>query len=330
MASQAQIAANRRNAQASTGPRTPEGKARARRNAVTHGLCAETTPDAGEDAAAFAALYRSLMNTYQPLTLEEQAQVARIASIKWRLSRVPAVENALCARMEEDAANDVTAAADLPALWAAALMRPEGQRAHTALQRYEAHLARQLASAHQAFRTMRKTLHETHPPLVYLADDPEWAEASEYGYVDAATEGEGWSPDGLLPAHGLTDAHAAANDPGPAPEETPPNNATHPEEGPQAPSRTAEEPSPEDAAHPEEAPTAPSRRAEGAPRSYPEGHETYGDPLRMHPKMTKDEVAAWRPEGDDPQPGNYVYPDGRMRFWPGDAPAGEDNDGEGT
>ena len=46
--------------------------------------------------------------------------------------------------------------------------------------------------------------------------------------------------------------------------------------------------------------------------------------------MTKDEVAAWRPEGDDPQPGNYVYPDGRMRFWPGDAPAGEDNDGEGT
>ena len=37
-------------------------------------------------------------------------------------------------------------------------MSPEGQRAHTALQRYEAHLARQLASAHQAFKTLRSTL----------------------------------------------------------------------------------------------------------------------------------------------------------------------------
>ena len=42
MASAAQIEANRRNAQKSTGPKTERGKARARRNAITHGMTART------------------------------------------------------------------------------------------------------------------------------------------------------------------------------------------------------------------------------------------------------------------------------------------------
>ena len=41
MASEAQIAANRANAQRSTGPRTEEGKEKSARNALNHGLCAE-------------------------------------------------------------------------------------------------------------------------------------------------------------------------------------------------------------------------------------------------------------------------------------------------
>ena len=42
MATAAQIEANRRNAQKSTGPKTERGKARARRNAITHGMTART------------------------------------------------------------------------------------------------------------------------------------------------------------------------------------------------------------------------------------------------------------------------------------------------
>ena len=42
MATAAQIEANRRNAQKSTGPKTDEGKDRVRRNAVKHGMTART------------------------------------------------------------------------------------------------------------------------------------------------------------------------------------------------------------------------------------------------------------------------------------------------
>jgi len=42
MATAAQIKANRRNSQKSTGPKTEMGKARARGNAVTHGMTART------------------------------------------------------------------------------------------------------------------------------------------------------------------------------------------------------------------------------------------------------------------------------------------------
>ncbi len=42
MATSAQIAANQRNAQKSTGPKTEKGKARSRENALKHGLRAFT------------------------------------------------------------------------------------------------------------------------------------------------------------------------------------------------------------------------------------------------------------------------------------------------
>jgi hypothetical protein len=45
-----QIEANRRNSRRSTGPATQEGKLRSRRNAVRHGLTAETVIGALEDA----------------------------------------------------------------------------------------------------------------------------------------------------------------------------------------------------------------------------------------------------------------------------------------
>src|SRR5664280_3476606 len=59
-------AINRRNAASSTGPKTPEGKARARANAVKHGLRAETLALACEDPAEVAARAEVWNDYYRP------------------------------------------------------------------------------------------------------------------------------------------------------------------------------------------------------------------------------------------------------------------------
>ncbi len=55
MTSYRQIEANRRNTLGSTGPRTEAGKLRSRRNAVRHGLTAETVIGSLEDAEEYSA-----------------------------------------------------------------------------------------------------------------------------------------------------------------------------------------------------------------------------------------------------------------------------------
>jgi hypothetical protein len=52
MVSDRQIAANRFNAQKSTGPRTQKGKRRSRRNAFRHGMTAEGVVSVLEDETA--------------------------------------------------------------------------------------------------------------------------------------------------------------------------------------------------------------------------------------------------------------------------------------
>ena len=49
MTSFRQFEANRSNAEKSTGPKTEEGKRQSRRNAMRHGLCAETVIETVED-----------------------------------------------------------------------------------------------------------------------------------------------------------------------------------------------------------------------------------------------------------------------------------------
>ena len=56
MTTEAQVNANRANAQKSTGPRTPEGKAKVAQNALKHGLLAKQAVVAGEDTDDFDLL----------------------------------------------------------------------------------------------------------------------------------------------------------------------------------------------------------------------------------------------------------------------------------
>jgi hypothetical protein len=72
MATPAQIQANQRNAQRSTGPRTPDGKAAVAQNRTTHGLTGQFTVLACEDRGAFQELLDSYIAEYEPTTPTEQ------------------------------------------------------------------------------------------------------------------------------------------------------------------------------------------------------------------------------------------------------------------
>jgi len=95
MTSFRQIDANRRNAQRSTGPVTEEGKKRSRRNALRHGLTAETVIDALEDAEDYAAFEMAVTADYDAQSAVERELVLRLASVLWRLRRAIAIESGL-------------------------------------------------------------------------------------------------------------------------------------------------------------------------------------------------------------------------------------------
>jgi hypothetical protein len=95
MTTDKQIIANRQNAKHSTGPRTEIGKRRSRRNAIRHGLTAETVIDILEDPADYRAFERAIKSDYSPQTAIEGQLVSRLASLLWRLRRAVIVESGL-------------------------------------------------------------------------------------------------------------------------------------------------------------------------------------------------------------------------------------------
>ena len=95
MTSFRQIEANRRNAIRSTGPNTEEGKRRSRRNAIRHGLCAETVIENVEDIEDYRAFEAAVIADYDAQTAVERELVLRLASLLWRLRRATAIETDL-------------------------------------------------------------------------------------------------------------------------------------------------------------------------------------------------------------------------------------------
>jgi hypothetical protein len=87
----AALAANRRNAQQSTGPRTPAGKRRARLNALKHGLCsrsfAQTVISSGEDRAQFERGLTLLRLALVPAGRAAGRMAELLARMMWTRSR---------------------------------------------------------------------------------------------------------------------------------------------------------------------------------------------------------------------------------------------------
>ena len=92
MATQAQLDANRANAQKSTGPRTPEGRAAVRQNALKHGLTSMSPVAPGENPAEFLQFLDRWSQAYLPIGPAEEEVLRTAVVASWRLRRIPAIE----------------------------------------------------------------------------------------------------------------------------------------------------------------------------------------------------------------------------------------------
>ena len=104
MATPAQILANRANALRSTGPRTADGKDASRRNALRHGLAAETLVLPEEEGDAVAARMLAWGPGLNPRDDYECRLVEEVALASVRVDRCRAREKALRNRQARRAA----------------------------------------------------------------------------------------------------------------------------------------------------------------------------------------------------------------------------------
>lgn len=92
-----QLAANRRNAQKSTGPRTINGRAVAKMNAVKHGILSKEVVVRGlhikESPREFAALHERFVAELSPAGPMEEMLVDQVVTTHWRLRRALTAES---------------------------------------------------------------------------------------------------------------------------------------------------------------------------------------------------------------------------------------------
>ena len=105
MSTEAQILANRRNAQKSTGPRTPQGKAAISQNAIKHGLLARQDVITSESQAEFDLYRAQILAELNPLSPMESMLAERIVTLSWRLKRVGRFQNQAIDTLNADIAS---------------------------------------------------------------------------------------------------------------------------------------------------------------------------------------------------------------------------------
>ncbi len=92
MASEKQIAANRRNSQHSSGPRTDAGKSVSRLNALKSGIHAQSLTIRGEDPEALAQLAAEYNAEFHPTTPRQRDLVDTLVRNEWKIRRLERIE----------------------------------------------------------------------------------------------------------------------------------------------------------------------------------------------------------------------------------------------
>ena len=172
MTSERQVEANRRNAEHSTKPRTPEGKAAVAQNAIKHGLLAREVVMDFEDRDEFEAFQEGLLADLAPEGEAEVLLADRIVAAAWRLRRLGRLEREM---LQENLENGTTFL-EVPAAYPSrALARGFGGdlrnfRTYDRLQRYEAFIERGLYKALHELQRLQAA-RAGHPGAVPMAFD---------------------------------------------------------------------------------------------------------------------------------------------------------------
>ncbi len=154
MASPAQIAANRRNAQHSTGPRTDEGKAAVRLNSLIHGLRAQEVLLPDEDPAVFEELRESFHQQFNPEGPAELFCVEKMLLSFWRNRRIGRIEADMYRHFYPTAAQ--AGKIGFGTLGQSFTIEGLGQDNFSRLARYETSLDRSFYRASKELQTLRK------------------------------------------------------------------------------------------------------------------------------------------------------------------------------
>jgi hypothetical protein len=162
--SEAQLAANRANATRSTGPTTPEGKARTRLNGLRHGLTGQTAFLPEEDREAYDRHHAAFLAELAPEGPTETQLARSIADDYWRLNRIKAIEDNIFALGIEALAEQLD-----PALAQARTFLDQAREINL-LSLYESRLNRAVHKKHaelaelQRLRKVLRAALPAHPP----------------------------------------------------------------------------------------------------------------------------------------------------------------------
>ena len=106
MSTEAQINANRLNAEKSTGPKTPEGKSVASQNSFKHGLRSASDVISSESLPEFESFRDRMLADLDPKDGVESMLADRIVSLSWRLRRTALVHTQTTDFLNKDYALD--------------------------------------------------------------------------------------------------------------------------------------------------------------------------------------------------------------------------------
>ncbi len=171
MVSIKRLEANRLNAQKSTGPKTPKGKAKAAQNAVSHGLTASRPVLSIEDKDEFDCFANDILVWLDPQNPIETLLARRIAILSWRLQRAAVYETLVLDNLLQNQPESADADDNPGKILTADF---QNQQTLTKVQNYETRLERSMLRCLNTLRRIRDSKLMTYSRIqdyLYGAED---------------------------------------------------------------------------------------------------------------------------------------------------------------